>query len=100
MVKLSDDLSIDISAGEGQGTTPQQNLLWRAIDGILIAEIGVCRLTVERLLPSTEARFVVWRLTDPPQAQSSGMRPSVKAAIIAAEEVAAKLSGSIAPSTD
>ena len=68
-------------------------LLWRTeADGTVASEVIGYRLTVERLQATLEGRFAVWRLGDAPQLCESGVRPTVKEAMRAAEDRAISLS--------
>ena len=71
-------------------TAPQ--LLWHTdADNCLAAEANGYRITVERLLPAVEARFILWSLTSPRQILGSGIRDSVTLAVVAAEEVVGRM---------
>jgi hypothetical protein len=68
-------------------------LLWLTDGaGQLSAKDAEYSVTVERLLPAADAHFKVWTLSrEPCEMVASGIRPSVEAAMLAAEETAAAM---------
>jgi hypothetical protein len=70
----------------------EQSLVWLTDGhGVLTADASGYSVTVERLLPAADARFVVWAIEPPRGPLVSGIRPSPREAMQAAEQSAARL---------
>ncbi len=68
-------------------------LVWRSDGGgQLWADAGEHTVSVNRLLPASEARFVLWAANHGPPL-ASGTRSSTTEAMVAAEQMLARLAG-------